>query len=321
VFQAVFTISDQYPDGMVGAGAAIGLLSLGLAFLRGRSRRLAIRHSGVLLAFVGVVVGGYLIHTTGGPAGLRFGAAAGGPMILLGVFVAIAGPEEPFPLGRDARNYYFALVALVGGLGTLAFLGLPQLQAFDLQRQLDQGAATLISGKVEQLKVNSWSYECFTVSGHRLCYDNGSAPVGFHQSSSNGGPIHEGLDVRVWYIGDTIVRLDVAEPAQIVSTGSGLSSPIRDPLVDAVLVVLTCLAALQSWWYFVQVRRARGPRISTSPVGLVRAFFESGQMVRANFLKRETDRHLERLRLATYAVIGVWCVVAVLWIVLGLRRA
>jgi hypothetical protein len=53
--------------------------------------------------------------------------------------------------------------------------------------------------------------ESFCVSGACFDYSDYVMTVGFNQTSSHGGPIHEGLPVRVTYVGNTIVKLEVAK--------------------------------------------------------------------------------------------------------------
>ena len=52
--------------------------------------------------------------------------------------------------------------------------------------------------------------ECFSVQAQTFCYSDYVVTVGFNNSASHGGPIREGLRVRVSYIGNTIIRLEVA---------------------------------------------------------------------------------------------------------------
>jgi hypothetical protein len=51
--------------------------------------------------------------------------------------------------------------------------------------------------------------ECFTVSSQRFCYSDSEMKPGFNQTASHGGPIHDGLPVRISYSEDTILRLEI----------------------------------------------------------------------------------------------------------------
>jgi hypothetical protein len=55
--------------------------------------------------------------------------------------------------------------------------------------------------------------ECFSVRSQTFCYSDYEVTAGFNNSASHGGPIREGLPVRVSYIGNTIVRLEVRSDA------------------------------------------------------------------------------------------------------------
>jgi hypothetical protein len=63
------------------------------------------------------------------------------------------------------------------------------------------------------------SEESFTVEGHRFSYSDYIVTSGFHNTASHGGPIREGLHVRVTYSGNLILRLEVAQ----VRPGTGSS--------------------------------------------------------------------------------------------------
>ena len=52
--------------------------------------------------------------------------------------------------------------------------------------------------------------ECFSVQTQTFCYSDYVVTAGFNNSASHGGPIREGLPVRVSYVGSSIVHLEVA---------------------------------------------------------------------------------------------------------------
>jgi hypothetical protein len=52
--------------------------------------------------------------------------------------------------------------------------------------------------------------EWFIVGGKRFEYSDYHVTAGFNQTSSHGGPIRKGLNIRVHFEGDSIARLEVA---------------------------------------------------------------------------------------------------------------
>jgi hypothetical protein len=55
------------------------------------------------------------------------------------------------------------------------------------------------------------SEECFTVDARRFCYSDYGTTPGFNNTQSHGGPIKPGLCVRISYIGNVIVKLEIGE--------------------------------------------------------------------------------------------------------------
>ena len=51
--------------------------------------------------------------------------------------------------------------------------------------------------------------ECFAVEDRTFCYSEYVIAAGFNQTQRSGGPIREGLTVRIEYVGGTILRLEV----------------------------------------------------------------------------------------------------------------
>jgi hypothetical protein len=52
--------------------------------------------------------------------------------------------------------------------------------------------------------------ESFLVDGQSFKYNDAAYNGGFEKSSLYGGPIREGLQVRIWYVDNVIVRLEIA---------------------------------------------------------------------------------------------------------------
>jgi hypothetical protein len=58
------------------------------------------------------------------------------------------------------------------------------------------------------------NFEQFTVNGVLLGYGSLGLPKCYHRPAANGGPIREGLPVRITYNGHCIVKVEILEAAQ-----------------------------------------------------------------------------------------------------------
>lgn len=71
---------------------------------------------------------------------------------------------------------------------------------------------SVIEGTVEDFHPMPYSghaEECFRVENERFCYSDYVIDPGFRQTASHGGPIREGLPVRITYYQGRILRLEI----------------------------------------------------------------------------------------------------------------
>ena len=77
-----------------------------------------------------------------------------------------------------------------------------------------QGKAEIVEGAVSNFKPGTHdrgsAFESFCVKDKCFTYSDYEEQAGFNTMTINGGPIREGLPVRVTFVGNTIVKLEVA---------------------------------------------------------------------------------------------------------------
>ena len=81
-----------------------------------------------------------------------------------------------------------------------------------LRTAMDEGRYEIVEGPVEQFDPRPPSghkMESFVVGGQRFEYSDYVITPGFRKTQSRGGPIRKGVHVRVWHVGNDIVRLEV----------------------------------------------------------------------------------------------------------------
>jgi hypothetical protein len=84
-----------------------------------------------------------------------------------------------------------------------------------LASALRSGRCQVAEGEITQfhpMPAQGHEWESFVVGSKRFEYSDFVLSPGFHNTSSHGGPIREGLRVRIHYLGNDIARLEIAKP-------------------------------------------------------------------------------------------------------------
>lgn len=74
---------------------------------------------------------------------------------------------------------------------------------------LKEGRYSIAEGPLANF-VSGPKQESFAVGDRSFSYSDNIVTAGFRHTASHGGPIHEGLYVRVTYVGNLILRLEIA---------------------------------------------------------------------------------------------------------------
>jgi hypothetical protein len=134
--------------------------------------------------------------------------AAGVIFIVIGVVLVAAR-------GRLTNRKMFPFVFLgFAVLWTLTVAFSTYSEYRKVREVTDGGRAQVVEGPVMDfvpMPKAGHSSEKFCVSGTCFAYSDYRVTSGFNNTSSHGGPIREGLPVRVTHVGDVIVKLEVAK--------------------------------------------------------------------------------------------------------------
>jgi hypothetical protein len=95
---------------------------------------------------------------------------------------------------------------------------------------MQNNRAKVVEGLVMDFKAMPYTghaMESFVVRGVRFEYADNVCTAGFNNTASHGGPIREGLPVKIWYLGGEILRLDIKQaPNQVQEdTAHKLANP------------------------------------------------------------------------------------------------
>jgi hypothetical protein len=131
-------------------------------------------------------------------------------VILTGIVVVVARRQFD---GRAGAVFTYLFVGLVGLWTVVAWVSTVREYSSAIAA-LNDGRASVVQGRVssyEPLPANRKGVERFCVEGKCFYYSDSDNTAGFSTTSSHGGPIALNLPVRVSFVGNTIVKLEVAK--------------------------------------------------------------------------------------------------------------
>jgi hypothetical protein len=204
-YHVIFDVADRIPDIALGAVALVLFAGVGL----------------VALVDLDAVLARWPVLLTAGASLVALEAVVNRSLLLL-VFSGF-----PFAMGVGSELYHRRVPSGAAAQGTacrrhrddagvvparLAMsFGLPMISAVGLSRQLADGEVVVVEGPVRiDLEVFGKN-ECISVAGRSFCYSDSNVTAGFNRTRALGGPMRNGLQVRISSIGDTIVRVEVDE--------------------------------------------------------------------------------------------------------------
>lgn len=232
---------------------------------------------------------------------------------------------------------FFCLFGLfwVGVVGTTTASS--DLSAFSKYQNGDYQTVEGLVTNFHPMPYEGHQDECFSVQDQRFCYSDYEITPGFHNATSHGGPIHEGLPVRIAYQDGTILRLEIPQdqaptPAQAaVIKGNrerqwqqrSEADPTQQQMTKAFLFAGTCW----TFWWNVQWKRAMRfwvkPPYRPWVQQLFRAFFALSFLGAVTQLIRELIVHpLTRQNLGpTLGTAAAMCAVVAVMSMAALWRA
>lgn len=139
------------------------------------------------------------------------------PFALFGLIFVVAGFAMPALLrmgimgkGPGWMQKWFPRIFVVGGI--LWTAGVLASTFVDYRKDVDalqNGRAQVVEGRVDHFSEIPTKSESFNVNGVRFQYSDSLVIAGFNHTAFHGGPIREGLPVKIWYWHGQILRLQV----------------------------------------------------------------------------------------------------------------
>ena len=157
---------------------------------------------------------GYVTVFDAGHKGLDWTAPLfGAAFVFFGAHTLLTKRGTP-PYDKAVWRVFTVLFTLFGlGIGIVVPV-VHWRDRSELVAALESGQATVVEGPVRDFVPMPWSghaMECFSVEETRFCYSDFVVTAGFNNARSHGGPIREGLQVRIHHVDCTIARLEVAK--------------------------------------------------------------------------------------------------------------
>jgi len=111
---------------------------------------------------------------------------------------------------RDRKK----IIVVIFGLLILGAEGIGYSNFAELRSAARNGKYEVVEGQVKDfvpMPYEGHSKESFVVNEYKFSYSDYDLTKGFNQSQSHGGPIREGLQVRITHVNGSIVKLEIAK--------------------------------------------------------------------------------------------------------------
>jgi hypothetical protein len=205
-YRVVFDVAERIP--VLGIGVVAAIAFAVAVILAVRSFDDIVRHLWVV-ASVGAVLVAVEAWLNRDPMLVIFAIVS-----VFGAVIATRAPVAlPDGVGRrrsqlppQAVGVLFAFFSIFVAMT----MGLSMLPVVWLKDAVANGQATIVEGVVDIYSKPSWKAECIDVAGRQFCYSQSVVTVGYNQK---GGPIVDGASVRLSLVDDTIIRVELADPA------------------------------------------------------------------------------------------------------------
>jgi hypothetical protein len=119
--------------------------------------------------------------------------------------------RSPLVRERLIRGRFFLGFAIVY---TAIFPVVTLSQHWETQKLLRNPHLAVAEGPVTDfipMPASGHAMETFKVQGQNFSYSDFVIVPGFHNATSHGGPIRDGLNVRVTHVGNVILKIEVAQ--------------------------------------------------------------------------------------------------------------
>jgi hypothetical protein len=129
--------------------------------------------------------------------------------VVIGIALVLVGKKWPSQKRAKYVGFFMLVFASLWTVLTFTSTFSEYKKCVDAYRT---GNYAVVEGSVRDFRPMPYEGhqdECFSVQNERFCYSDYAVQAGFNHSASHGGPIREGLDVRVAYYDRQILRLDV----------------------------------------------------------------------------------------------------------------
>lgn len=116
---------------------------------------------------------------------------------------------------RSERVWFAWLLLAITLLLTLVAVVVPLATYRKYRHALTSGEYEMLEGRVERfapMPTGGHAPERFTLRGKDFSYTDYAASPFFHKTQADGGPIHEGVYLKVAYVDGNIIRVEVCEP-------------------------------------------------------------------------------------------------------------